>query len=166
MKALGDINRKKQFESYIEPMSAEKKIAITQKAHIKAQKELNKIVKRFDKAIIHYGEARFGADEAIELLGKERKNIRRLQDNIKEATFNALPYKDLDGEKIREETFFVKRKRISGKMIAYTSGVIANLVIYLTGHFQDNEAYYVLGIIVSAGIVLAAYLPRKKFILS
>ena len=94
-KSLGQRDRAHQYDSYVLPLSAEDKIAETQKAHKKAQADINKAIKLLQRSIIHYTESNYGSDKAIELLGKEITRLKELKEDIKKKTYNALPYLSL-----------------------------------------------------------------------
>ena len=161
-KTLGDRDRTKQYDSYVKPMSAEEKILLTQKAHSKTQKELNKAVIHLEKAITHYFRAHYGAKEVIGELDKTRIGIKDLQHEIKKLTMNALPYKDLNLEREQEKTFMLPLKAISIKTILYLCMIACNIFIYLTAFLFAVNWLYIIGIFMSIGLFLMWFVPWSK----
>ena len=159
---LGDRDRSKQYDSYIKPLSAEDKINLTQSAHIKTQKELNKAIKNIENAINHYFKARYGAKEVIGKLDDTRTNIMNLQEEIKKLTLNALPYKELDDERINEKMFSIPIHRISKTNLIYLIALIGNIMVYLVGLIMNASWLYVVGFFISSGIFLSWYAPWSR----
>jgi len=161
-KTLGDRDRRKQYESYIKPVSAEEKITITQNAHSKTQKELSKAKRNFERAITHYFKAEYGAKEVIGKLDKTRIEICELQEEIKKLTMNALPYKDLDLERENEKMFKLPLKKISLQNIVYFIMIFLNLILYISAFVFSMTWLYVIGGFLSIGIFLSWFAPWSR----
>ena len=161
-KTLGDRDRAKQYDSFVKPVSAEDKIILTQTAHMKAQKELTKACLNVEKAINHYFKARYGAKEVINKLDVLRLDIREKQEEIKKMTLNALPYKDLNEERMNEELFSNPIKRISKKLWVYIIAIIINIIIYIIAFAFQQSWFYALGFLISAIIFLSYYIPWSR----
>lgn len=151
-KSLGQRDRAHQYDSYVMPLSAEEKIAETQKAHKKAQVDINKAIKLLERSIIHYTKSSYGSDKVIELIGKEIKSLKELQEDIKKKTYNALPYKELDQEPEPE----TKKKH---PMLPIHLAIAAlNTAFYLVGSLLQNSYLLLCGVINTALLAFYCYL--------
>lgn len=161
-KTLGDRDRTKQYDSYVKPITAEQKIVLTQKAHTKTQKELNKAIKSLETAITHYFKAQYGAKDVIGKLDHERIELLELKEEIKKMTMNALPYKDLDLEREQEQTFMLPFERISSKTMIYLALILINIIIYASAFLFSIGWLYVVGIFFSISIFLSWFTPWSR----
>jgi len=161
-KTLGDRDRTTQYDAYVKPLSAEEKIIHTQLAHSKTQKEINKAIINIEHAITCYFKAHYGAKEVIGKLDDMRFQLKDLQEEIMKLTMNALPYKDLDGEREQEKLFMEPINKMSLKTLAYIGLILANILIFLSGYLFDMPWLYVVGIFASFGSILYWYAPWSK----
>jgi hypothetical protein len=162
-KTLGDRDRAKQHEAFVKPVSAEEKIMLTQNAHYKTQKALKKARRNIEDAITSYFKAQYGAKGVIGKLDELRITLLDLQEEIKERTMNALPYKDLNLERINEELFMLPLKRISIKGIFYLFLLIVNMLVYISAFMTNTSWLFVIGIFLSVGIVLSWFILWSKY---
>jgi hypothetical protein len=154
--SLGQRDRTHQYDKYVIPLTPEKKIVITQRAHMATQKDLNKILKNLDKAILHYTSSHYGDPKVINRLGDARKYILEMKENIKKDTFSALPYSDLNERKIHEEQFDkILYLTIDQKYLIIF--VIGNGCVYLIGFLTGLLIFLGLGVIISAILGLFYY---------
>ena len=145
IKSLGERDRANQYNDFVVPLTAEEKILETQQAHKNAQKDLNKAVKLIERAIIHYTEARFGTSKVIEILAKQKDILRDAQERIKKETYNALPYKELEQERISEKEFIDKKPGWSLKRKLIAAGIIFNAGLYGVGYLLNDTTLLGLG---------------------
>jgi hypothetical protein len=162
-KTLGDRDRAKQHEAFVKPVSAEEKIMLTQNAHYKTQKALKKARRNIECAITSYFKAQYGAKGVIGKLDELRINLIDLQEEIKKLTMNALPYKDLNLERINEKLFMLPLKKISIKGIISIFLIILNLLLYILAFMTDTSWLYVIGIFFSGGIMLTWFIFWSKY---
>jgi hypothetical protein len=156
-KTIGDRDRINQYDSYVKPLSAEEKILLTQRAHAKTQKELNKAIKNLEHAITNYFKAQYGANNVIGILDDQRNEMMKLKEDIKKLTLNALPYKELNLEREQEKTFMLPIKKISYKTIISIMVLLSNLLIYSFAYAFIIEWLYVIGFFLSVGIILSYF---------
>lgn len=144
IKSIGERDRTTQYDSWVKPIPAEEKIVITQRAHKKAQIAVYKAIKHIEHALVEYTQAPFGSDKVVEMLAKEISHLRGMQEAIKKETFNALPYKDLEQERIDEKSFSGSRRKLSLRSKLFIAGVITNVSIYVGGYLLNN--FNIIGI--------------------
>jgi hypothetical protein len=161
-KTIGDRDRTKQYDSYVKPLCAEEKIVLTQKAHMRSQKELMKASICVERAINHYFKARYGAKEVISKLDGLRQEMQLMQEEIKKITMNSLPYKDLNEERINERTFMVSLPKISKKAFMYICASVFNIIVYLCGLLLSQSWFFAGGFLISAVIFLSLYVPWSR----
>ena len=161
-KTLGDRDRTKQYDAYVKPMTAEQKIVLTQKAHAKTQRELNKSIKSLETSITNYFKAQYGAKDVIGKLDNKRIELMELKEEIKKMTLNALPYKELNLEREQEKTFMLPIENISVKTIIYIILIIANLIVFLSAFVFAIGWLYVIGVFITIGIFLSWFTPWSR----
>ena len=153
MKALGDRDRVHQYDDYVIPITDEEKIAITQKYHMKAQKDLNKAMKLINKAIKHYSESHYGSEKVLERLAKHKRILLDMKEQIKKDTYNALPYKELEQEMVKESEImdsYPNRFRLTKRKVI--AGAVATFLLFtVAGIYFDDEL--ARGIILPIGVV-------------
>lgn len=166
--SIGQRDRSRQYDAYVIPLSAEDKIIITQKAHKRTQKDLNKLLKILGQALSHYSESHYASSKAIELLAGFHKDVLNLKERVKKETFNALPYKDLRKERESEGEVmdsYPKRLSLKQKLIISLAGF--NTVLYGYGWFYDSNIFAIaIMFTMIVGVLFYLYLKygnrRKK----
>ena len=161
-KTLGDRDRTKQYDSYVKPLSAEEKIILTQKAHMKSQKELTKANICIERAMNHYFKARYGAKEVISKLDGLRQEMQLMQEEIKKITMNSLPYKELNEERIHERMFMITIPKISKKLMIYICASLINVIVYILSFLLDQSWFIAAGFLISAIIFLSLFVPWSR----
>jgi len=150
---IGDRDRKNQYKNYVEPLKPEEKIMITQQAHMRTQKQLDKALKHIKKALIEYMECHYTSDKAIELLAKEQKNLTQLKEKIKQITYNSLPYKEIENTQEEKTTQQLSRWQ---KTTVTLIGI--NILLYIIGWTVEKQ---ILGIGMLYSVMLGWLLYYK-----
>ena len=89
-------------------------------------------------------------------------NEKAIERGIKKLTMNALPYKDLNLERINEKLFMLPLRRISIKTVVYLFFVILNLILYITAFFTELSWLYVISFFFSVAIILSWFTIWSK----
>ncbi|MBN2602771.1 MAG: hypothetical protein JXA91_01405 [Candidatus Thermoplasmatota archaeon] len=155
--SIGQRDRVHQYDKYVKPTSAEKKILMTQKYHKRCQKKISKALDNIKEAIDEYNNAWDGNPKVVPKLADMMKNLRVLKEDIMKLTYNNLPYAELDKERIDENEVMGKYFQLSKfqKIIIFTS--IGDCFVYLLGSLYQNSYIIGLGIFGMFGIILALY---------
>ncbi len=155
--SIGQRDRVHQYDKYVRPTSAEKKILMTQKYHKRCQKKISRALENIKEAIDEYNNAWDGNPKVVPKLSDMMKNIRNLKEDIMKLTYNNLPYSELDQERVDENEALGKYFQLSKfqKIIICLS--IGDCSLYLLGTFYQNSYAIGLGIFGMFGIILALY---------
>ena len=161
-KTLGQRDRSSQHESYTIPLTPEEKIAITQGAHFRAQKDINKAMKFIERAIVDYSDSPYGSEKVIEILAKEKMKLVKMKESIKKETYNALPYKELNEAGIQEQAFYDIPRRMKLKTKLILTGVAAATILGAYGYFFDRNLFAIVLVLAALGIIIPFLLWGRK----
>lgn len=157
--SLGQRDRTKQYDKYVKPMSAEDKIVIAQKQHMKCQKLLSKAIKKIDKALSAYSKSTFADSTAITNMAATRKELFMLKEDIKIRTYENLPYSDLNEErKITERDIVGTYSNITTKMKLVIFDVTSNVLLLVSGVLAGNATLIGIGVVMGMLNGLGGYL--------
>jgi len=165
--SLGQKDRTKQYDKWIKPMTAEEKITIAQKQHMKCQKLLSRAIKKIDKALSTYSKSTFADSTAITNMATTRKELFMLKEDIKIRTYENLPYVDLNEErKVEENDVMSTYKHITTKTKLVFADITAMAIVWIAGVITGNQTLLGIGAVMTMINCLGFYLwwtnPKRQ----
>ena len=160
--SIGERDRVSQYDRYVKPLSAEDKILITQRAHRECQRDLNRILKLLERAIVDYSASHYGEASVINRLGDARKYILDLKEDVKKRTYNALPYSEMNQERIDEGEFMDSRPRLSRFQKLLVGLGVGNVLVYVAGLVLKDMNIVTIGVFYTLFFGLALYLRWNR----
>jgi hypothetical protein len=155
--SIGQRDRVHQYDKYVKPTSAEKKILMTQRYHKRCQKKISNALENIKDAIDEYNKAWDGNPKVVPKLADKIKDLRKLKEDIMKLTYNNLPYAELDKDPIDENEIMGKYFQLTKFQKIIICFSIGDSFIYLLGSLYQNSYIIGLGIFGMFGIMLALY---------